>query len=144
QVEVVSGICLLVRRSCFEEVGGCSELFGSQGWEADLCYRIRQSGAAVYYVPETSVVFGGRNGPDPLRAVSNVVVRESIFRFMNLHYGRFHAVGYRVSMAITAVVRLVLIPLMMPLGNVVVRHGRGSWNKWVTILRWSLARSGRL
>jgi hypothetical protein len=41
-------------------------------------------------------------------------------------------------MGVTAATRLVLIPPMMPLGRTIVRHGRGSWKKWTTILRWSL------
>jgi GT2 family glycosyltransferase len=138
EVEVVSDACLLVRRSCFDEVGGFSDTFAAFGADADLCFKLRKSGVRVYHIPETGVTYFGPKVADPRSPVSNVMVRESIFQFMRLHYGRPHALAYRAAMAMSALVRLFLIPPMMPLGKVIVRHGRGSWNKWMLIFRWSV------
>jgi GT2 family glycosyltransferase len=138
EVEVVSGACLLARRSSFDDVGGFSDTFTAFGADADLCYKLRKSGARVYHIPETGVTHFGPGIADPRSPVSNVMVRESIFQFMRLHYGRPHAFAYRAAMAMSALVRLFLIPPMMPLGKVIVRHGRGSWKKWMLILRWSV------
>lgn len=141
EVDVVSGVCL-VRRSNFERVGGFNEIFTAHGAEADLCFKLSASGSRVYFVPETSVMYHGSKGPShsPGPALM-VLTRESVFQFMTLHYGRFHGWAFRASMTVSAIVRLLLIPPMMPLGNVVVRHGRDSWRKWAMILRWSVGRS---
>ena len=143
EVEVISGACLMISRSAFDEVGGFHELFFVCGAELDLCFKLRRRGRAVVYVPETSLIhFGGSKARDLPGGITNVMVRESVFRFLALHHGAVRAYVYRVAMAVTAILRLALIPPMMPLGKVVVRHGRGSWVKWVTILRWSVGREG--
>ena len=139
QVEVISDTCLLVARNAFEHLGGFNETFAAFGADADLCFRFRRSGVPVYYVPSTSLIYHGDGDfSNPIDAASNVTVREAIFQFMKVNYSSGYGYAYRVLMACNAMGRLLLIPPMMPLGNVVVRHGRGSWRKWTKILHWSL------
>jgi len=139
EVEVVSSTCILMRRSSFERVGGFDEQYFVFGANVDLCFKLKQRGELVYYVPETSLVhFGGRDAEQLLSRGSNLVIRESVYRFLRLNIGRSTALGYRCAMGLSALVRLVLIPPMMPLGKVFVRHGRCSWTKWFTVLRWSV------
>jgi GT2 family glycosyltransferase len=141
EVDVISGVCL-VRRSIFDQVGGFNEIFVEYGAEADLCFKLSAAGSPVYFVPETSVIHHGSREPShSLGPAMTVRTRESVFQFMTLHYGAFHGWAFRASMTVTAIVRLLLIPPMMPMGKVVVRHGRDSWRKWAMILRWSLGRS---
>ena len=139
EVEVVSGACILARRDCFERVGGFTESYFMYGEDLDLCFKLRRSGARVYYVPETRVVhFGGGSTTKAASDFSTVMTRESVFRFMRLNRGLGSALIYRVSMMVTALLRLAVMGPMMLLGNRVVRHGAGSWRKWFAILRWSL------
>ena len=139
EVDVVTDTCLMVRRSAFDQLGGFNESFAAYGADTDLCFRFKDSGAPVYYVPSTSVVHRGDGDfSHAIDAVSNVTVRESIFRFMTMNYANGYGYAYRASMAVNAIARLLLIPPMMPLGNVIVRHGRGSWKKWTKILHWSV------
>ena len=139
QVDVVSGACLMVRRDAFERLGGFNPAFFVCGGELDLCFRLKCQGTPAYYLPQTSVIhLGGTHARDVPGGITNVMVRESVFRFMLLHRGPVQAYGFRVAMTLTALLRLALIPPLLPMGKVVVRHGRGSWTKWMTILRWSV------
>jgi GT2 family glycosyltransferase len=51
QVDWLSGACLLVRRTAWEQVGLLDERFFLFWEDADWCLRFRQAGWGVYYVP---------------------------------------------------------------------------------------------
>jgi N-acetylglucosaminyl-diphospho-decaprenol L-rhamnosyltransferase len=59
EVDWVSGACMLVRRSAFEEVGRFDEGFWLYGEELDLTTRLRASGWTVLYTPELEIVHEG-------------------------------------------------------------------------------------
>jgi len=140
QIEVLSGACILARREVFETVGGFTEQYFMYGEDADLCFKIARAGYGVFYTPETSIIHhGGGCSRRTKNNFSNVMLRESIYRFLKLNRGRFSAAAYRAAIATSSVVRLPLIFLLLPLSrNRVVRHGRGSLRKWFYILRWGL------
>lgn len=55
-----SGAALAVRRTLFEELGGFDERFSFHMEEIDLCWRIRNRGHAVEFVPQSVIYhFGG-------------------------------------------------------------------------------------
>lgn len=140
QIEVLSGACVMVRREAFEAVGGFTEQYFMYGEDADLCFKIARAGYGVYYTPETNIIHHGSGcSRQAKNDFSNVMLRESIYRFLKLNRGRFPAAAYRVAIATSSVVRLPLIFLLLPLSkNRVVRHGSGSLRKWFSILRWGL------
>ncbi len=138
-VQAVSGACILISRARYDAIGGFSEHYFMYGEDLDLCYKVHRSGAIVYYVSEVAIVhFGGGSSTQVASAFSNVMMRESVCRFVRHHHGWLAAFAYRVGMTITALLRLAAIGPMMLLGNSVVRHGSGSWTKWVAILGWSI------
>jgi N-acetylglucosaminyl-diphospho-decaprenol L-rhamnosyltransferase len=62
----VSGACMLVRRSVFEQVGGFDERFFLYCEDKDLCRRIREAGYEVRYEPAaTARHHGGQSAPRP-------------------------------------------------------------------------------
>ncbi|MER3457620.1 MAG: glycosyltransferase family 2 protein, partial [Chloroflexota bacterium] len=52
EVDVVMGACLMARREVFEQIGGLDERFFMYSEEVDWCYRARQAGWRIYYVPQ--------------------------------------------------------------------------------------------
>ncbi len=62
-VEAVSGSCMLVRRAVVEEIGYLDEAFYAYQEDADFCFRARQAGWQIYYVPSAQVIhYGGKGG----------------------------------------------------------------------------------
>ena len=51
----LSGACMMVRRSVFQEVGGFDEDYFLFGEDIDLCWKIRQAGHEVWYTPRAQV-----------------------------------------------------------------------------------------
>ncbi len=56
EVDAVSGSFLMFRRKIFEELGGLDESFFMYGEDLDFCYRIKDAGWKIYYVPDTKII----------------------------------------------------------------------------------------
>jgi GT2 family glycosyltransferase len=141
EVEMISGACLMVRRSLFEQVGGFSEDYFMYAEDLDLCYKIRNAGYLNYYIPSASVIhFGGGSTTKSPSDFSVVMMRESIWRFMKKNRGRIYGSAYRVSVTVSAISRLLLLTLLLPAQYFGKNSAswKGSLKKWWAILGWSL------
>lgn len=63
EVDALSGSCMMVRKEAMDQVGLLDEDYFMYGEDLDWCYRLRQAGWAIYYVPHTAIVhFKGESG----------------------------------------------------------------------------------
>ena len=63
EVDALSGSCMMVRREVLEQVGFLDEAYFMYGEDLDWCYRMRQAGWRIYYVPTTTIIhFRGKSG----------------------------------------------------------------------------------
>jgi GT2 family glycosyltransferase len=140
EAEAISGACMLVRRECFERVGGFTESYFMYGEDLDLCFKLRNSGLRNYHASAIPLIhFGGGSSKQAASNFSTVMMRESVYRFISSRRGPGSAAAYRITTFFSALIRLVLIIPLLLLGDRVVRHGSGSLRKWTAILKWSLA-----
>ena len=58
-VDWVSGACMLVRRTAFDQAGGMDERFFLYWEDADFCKRLNDLGWRTIYLPEAEVVHAG-------------------------------------------------------------------------------------
>jgi GT2 family glycosyltransferase len=140
-VEMVSGACLMVKRSVFEEVGRFSPDYFMYAEDVDLCYKIRKAGYRVYYVPEATVIHhGGMSSGRVGTASSAVVMRESIWKFLRKTRGCWYGAAYRLSMVVSGVLRIATLGLAMPIMAALGRLSR--WHvsvaKWLAIVCWGM------
>ncbi|MBN2412061.1 glycosyltransferase [candidate division KSB1 bacterium] len=86
QVEAISGSFMLIRRAVIDSVGGFDEHFFMYGEDLDLCYRIREAGREIYYVPETQIVHfkGESSKKSPL--AQRRLFYEAMRLFVNKHF----------------------------------------------------------
>lgn len=137
-VEALSGACLAVRRSAFEQVGGFTERYFMYGEDIDLCRKLHDAGWDVVFTPTTSLVhLGGESSRQSPGNFSVLMQRRAIEHYFLLHRGATAAYFYRASMGAAALLRLLLLALV-PEGDTT-----GSQRKWRAILRWSVGLSGR-
>ncbi|MBM3154543.1 MAG: glycosyltransferase family 2 protein [Chloroflexi bacterium] len=60
EVDAVSGSCLLVRREVMDQVGLIDEDYFMYGDDLDYCFRAKQAGWKIYYMPEARIIhYGG-------------------------------------------------------------------------------------
>ena len=71
-VDGVAGSCMLIRREVVEQIGYLDERFFAYQEDADYCFRARQAGWKVYYMPEAQIIhYGGMGGSrvQPYRSI---------------------------------------------------------------------------
>jgi GT2 family glycosyltransferase len=80
EVEAVSGSCMLIRREVVEQIGYLDELFFAYQEDTDFCFRAREVGWRIYYMPQAQIIhFGGEGG-------SGVEVYRSIYQWHRSYF----------------------------------------------------------
>lgn len=86
EIDAGTGACLLIRRAVLDQVGLFDEAFFMYGEDLDLCYRLKQAGWKIVYLPTAEVLhYKGESS----RQVSYRMIREfhrSMRIFFNKHY----------------------------------------------------------
>ena len=140
-VEVLSGACLMMKRTVFADVSRFSEEYFLYAEDLDLCYKVNAIGLKNYYVPAASIVHHGGGSSKPSQSTfSAVMMRESVYRFLRKVRGKWYSAGFRVSLGFGALGRLCVLVVLFPVnllrGN--VQGASDSFRKWAAILKWSV------
>jgi GT2 family glycosyltransferase len=91
RVDWVTGCCLLVRRACWEDLGGLDPEYFLYYEDVDLCRRARRRGWGVWYEPGLSAVHH-----HPLHARTVPAHLRVITRHALLTYARKHWAGWQL------------------------------------------------
>jgi hypothetical protein len=84
-VDWVSGACMLVRRTAFEEVGGFDARYFLYWEDADLCRRLRARGREIRYVPAAVAVHRVGHSSRTAHAASIKAFHESAYLYYTTH-----------------------------------------------------------
>jgi GT2 family glycosyltransferase len=89
-VDVVSGMFMLIPRSVLDKVGLLDESFFVYAEEADLCRRIRQAGFRCVFTPIVRIMHldGGGKSADQVSVKMHVQLQKSLLIYITKHYGR--------------------------------------------------------
>jgi N-acetylglucosaminyl-diphospho-decaprenol L-rhamnosyltransferase len=140
QVDAISGACMLAKREVVDQVRGFTDDYFMYAEDLDLCLKIKRAGWNVYYVPDAVVIHhGGRSSTSRVEtAYAAIMIRESMFQFMQWHRGLWYAVLFRVTTTLVAACRLILLTLLLPASLSLVwrRSLVHGWSKWSRILAW--------
>jgi GT2 family glycosyltransferase len=140
-VEVICGACMMIRRDVFDAVGGFSPDYFMYGEDVDLCYKTRTAGLTNYYFGGAEIVHhGGGSTQRTLTRFSDVMTRESVYRFLTQVHGDRYGLGYRLTLTGAAIGRLTLLALLLPPAAMFRRTPawRKAAAKWAVILRWGV------
>jgi GT2 family glycosyltransferase len=145
EVEALSGACILVKRNVFDHVGGFTERYFMYGEDLDLCFRIKKEGYRNIYASDTSIVHYGGGSTSGQNGISfNVLMRQSVYQFLRFNRGRLSALCYRIAMATSSLVRILLIIILRAFSRSrVLPDSAASLAKWFSVLRWSLGLTSR-
>jgi GT2 family glycosyltransferase len=143
-VEMISGACLLMRRTVFEKIGQFSTEYFMYAEDVDLCYKAEQAGFSNYYFGEAVVVHHGGGSSQQARSnFSSVMMIESISQFLKKSHGNVYSLCYRLVLGGSALIRVVVLVLLSPL--LLLKSGVARWksacSKWLAIFNWGLGLS---
>jgi hypothetical protein len=142
RVEVISGACMMMRRAAFEAVGMFSEDYFMYAEDIDLSYKAKCAGLTNYYLAEPTIIHHG--GRSSCKQEVNHWATTMKYRAMRLLFrkmrGGLYGSAYRASIGCAAMVRLAVLALAYPLGNIVGNREavRVAGRKWTTILKWAI------
>jgi len=88
-VDQVMGAALMIRKSLIEQIGPMDEGFFMYYEEVDLCYRIKQAGWRITYVPEVEITHLGGRSTGQIPAGKRIMAMTSLIRFFKKHRGKF-------------------------------------------------------
>jgi hypothetical protein len=108
-VEVLSGACMLIRRSALGERLFCEDFF-MYGEDVELCQRLRATGWRLRYVSAAEVAHRGGAASRRARTAMRVAGVVSMAQLLGRSRGPLYAAGY-----------VAAVPIAWPLGAVVRR-----------------------
>lgn len=80
EVEAVSGSCMFIRREVIDQIGYLDEIFFAYQEDTDFCFRAREAGWKIFYVPQAQIIhYGGQGG-------SKIKVYRSIYQWHRSYY----------------------------------------------------------
>ena len=141
RVDMISGACLMIRRSVFEQIGGFSQDYFMYSEDVDICQKAHRAGWNAYYVPSVSVIhYNGQSTNKRPSNFTHIMQQESRLIYFHKMRGSLYALSFRVSRVPIAVIRMAMIAtlLIFPFGPERRQELRSSLSKWLAILRWSL------
>jgi N-acetylglucosaminyl-diphospho-decaprenol L-rhamnosyltransferase len=141
-VEVIPGACMLMTRDLFAKVGMFSEEYFMYGEDIDLNYKVAQAGFTNYYIPAATIIhYGGRSSTQQtVSQWATTMKHGAMMKFYVTTRGTLYASVYRAAMGASASIRLLLLALAYPLGNILVdkRAIVSASGKWLAVLKWAV------
>jgi GT2 family glycosyltransferase len=117
EVDWVVGACLLIRRTTLEEVGPLDERFFMYSEEMDWCYRAKELGWRVVYLPLAKVVHHEGKSSEQVLPVRHVQFQRSKVLFFKKHQGRLRGEILRLYLLATYLWQMVIEGLKWLVGH---------------------------
>jgi hypothetical protein len=140
--DVVSGACLMVKRSVFEKAGRFGAEYFMYADDLDLSYKIKQTGYKVHCLTDCMVIHhGGKSSAQQGDNFTDVLQRDSIAIFLRKTRGVLYCGTYRTGIAAIALIRLSFVIFLVPFAGAGLLQGktpRSVFRKWSKILGWAL------
>jgi GT2 family glycosyltransferase len=90
EVDAISGSFMMVRREVVGQVGLLDERFFMYGEDLDWCYRVKQAGWKIYYVPSTKIVHYKGASSEKSDRDTLVLFYRAMLQFVQKHFrGRY-------------------------------------------------------
>ncbi len=137
-VPSVRGACMLVRREALSLVAGFDERYFLFLEETDLCWRLRQAGWQVYWLPQAKVYHQGGASAAGKSAAARIEYWRSRYSFFRCHYpfwyGALLKTGLMIKLAVDLLVNFIAALVTM----FCVRSFSGKLKQYATLSWWHL------
>lgn len=134
EADWVYGACMLVRRETMDQAGLLDEEFLIYAEETDWCYRIKEAGWKVYFVPGVCIYHYKGQSTSQERARKRFRINRSALLFFRKHYCALPTLGLRLILLLTSIPRaLVWLPWCLIGGRKQMARQEVIYN-WRTVL----------
>jgi len=117
EVDWLVGACLLMRRKTLDEVGLLDERFFMYSEEMDWCYRAKEQGWKVVYLPAARVIHHEGKSSEQVLPVRHIQFQRSKVLFFKKHRGGLLAEALRVYLLLTYLWQTIVESLKWLVGH---------------------------
>ncbi len=89
EVDQLMGAALMTRRSIIDNIGMMDEIFFVYYEEVDLCYRIKQAGWRIVFLPEAQIIHLGGRSSGQVPVDKTIMAMTSLIKFFKKHRSKF-------------------------------------------------------
>ncbi|MDD5008629.1 MAG: glycosyltransferase family 2 protein [Candidatus Omnitrophica bacterium] len=107
EIEVLSGCCMLVRRSTFDKIGLLDERYFMYGDDIDLCHQIRKNRMKIFYIPDASIIHFMKGSSRQCKAEMSIEAYKGMHKLIRKLYGAFPALIHRLFATIVSSLKLI-------------------------------------
>jgi len=103
EVDAVSGSFMMIIRKALDEVGMLDERFFMYGEELDLCFRVKEKGWKVYYVPDARIIHYKGKSSQQRKRKAVIDFHKAMYIFHKKHYAShtFFLLNWIIILGIT-------------------------------------------
>jgi len=124
QVEVLKGACLLVRRAALDQVGLLDEQYFMYTEEVDLCYRLRQAGWQLFWLPQARVTHYGEGSTRQVAEAMYLQLYRSKIQFYRKVGGARQARLFKLLVTLAYLPRWLAMALSTPFAPALANRTR--------------------
>jgi GT2 family glycosyltransferase len=100
EIDWARGAVLMVRKSIVEKIGLLDEQFYIYGEEVDWCWRIKETGAKIVYIPDAVIIHYGKAASSQRHVEMFIQNYKSFYIFLKKHYPWYTYWIYRIRTTI--------------------------------------------
>jgi len=112
-VDVLMGASLMVKGNLLRELNGLDESYYIYTEEVDLCYRIRETGFEIHWVPTSIVTHFGGQSTRQVASKMFLQLYKSKIQYFRKNYGGGSAFIYKTILLFASIFRALFSPVAM-------------------------------
>ncbi|MCM8796410.1 MAG: glycosyltransferase family 2 protein [Candidatus Omnitrophica bacterium] len=141
KVDVPYGACIIIRKQAIDILGGMDERFFMYYDEIDLCYRIKQTGGSVYFIPDINIVHHANRSSSQVSLETQQYKYRSKLLFFKKHYGMLSAWVLFINLCFN---KLIVWGILWPINAIAGRRWdighlksaiRIEWQEYIRFLK---------
>jgi GT2 family glycosyltransferase len=113
EVDVLQGASLILRKEVLDQVGLFDEDYFMYTEEVDLCFRVKNAGWHLFWVPQSEVIHYGGQSTQQAATEMFISLYQTKLLFFKKHYSWFDVQLYKLVLSIASIVRLLLTPFAL-------------------------------
>ena len=105
EVDQLMGSALLIRKIVIDSIGLMDENFFMYYEEVDLCYRIKQAGWRIVFMPKAVITHLGGQSSGQIPVRKRIMMLTSLLEFFRKHRGRFVTAAFNLIFKPSVIIR---------------------------------------
>jgi GT2 family glycosyltransferase len=116
-IDCLSGACMMVEKNIHNNLGGFDKNIFMYAEDVDICYRIKEKGYNIYYLPTEIILhYGGASVKINNKVIhAHVMQKKSNYYFINKNFGYINGFLYRLIIAGGTFFRFFIVLMVYPI-----------------------------